>query len=162
MDTHQLNYFAGQLGIKNFMGTFAVDELLTISEDRCGLMIFNTESSEKKGQHWIAVCISKTNVFYYDSLNLDFIFQIEISNFLLRLKKNVFYNKIITQPAVSNKCGVHCLVFCFHMTEIQSFQRYKQFLKAYIPFELVQRDELTFKYFLSLLNNADIFNSSDR
>ena len=57
MNSNQLKFIANKLQIQNFLGVFAVDELFTVAGmGSCGSLIFNTDTSEKKGQHWIAIC----------------------------------------------------------------------------------------------------------
>jgi hypothetical protein len=72
MDSNEINTIVRQIGITNFLGVFAVNELILIPPKTEGILIFNTEPAQENGQHWIAICINKTNVFYYDSLNSDF------------------------------------------------------------------------------------------
>ena len=69
MDSNEINKFAKQFGLNKFLGVFAVDELSLIPETRHGLVIFNTDTSQSVGQHWLALCITKTKIFYFDSLN---------------------------------------------------------------------------------------------
>ena len=58
MDTHQLESIAKKLKLEDFLGVFAADQLSLIPPGKCGSLILNTDTSEKKGQHWIALCIS--------------------------------------------------------------------------------------------------------
>ena len=60
MDSNEINLFAKQFRIKRFLGVFAVDELSLIPRNRHGLVIFNTDTSQSLGQHWLALCITKT------------------------------------------------------------------------------------------------------
>ena len=60
MDSNEINKFAKQFGLKKFLGVFAVDELSLIPKNRLGLVIFNTDTSQSVGQHWVALCITKT------------------------------------------------------------------------------------------------------
>ena len=146
MDSIELNNIATKLKLKDFLGVFAVDELRQIPTKKCGMLIYNTDTSEKKGQHWIALCISQENIFYFDSLNHDFIFISDAAKFFVRIKKNLFYNKIKTQPSDSNTCGVHCIAFCAFMSTEMSKERFANFLKTYIPFNVEERDKLVSLY----------------
>ena len=86
MDSNEINLFAKQFRIKRFLGVFAVDELSLIPRNRYGLVIFNTDTSQSLGQHWLALCITKTKIFYFDSLNSDFqhsLFQLSCFDFLV-------------------------------------------------------------------------------
>ena len=66
MNSIELENIAKKLKLEDFLGVFAVDELMQIPPKKCGMLIYNTDTSEKKGQHWIALCISKEDVFYFD------------------------------------------------------------------------------------------------
>ena len=59
MDSNKLIEYAKQFEITDFLGVFAVDELTLIPKGRTGLVIFNTDTSDSIGQHWIALCITK-------------------------------------------------------------------------------------------------------
>ena len=77
MDSNEINEFAQKLGIKDFIGVFAVDELRLIPKSMTGLLIFNTDTSQNIGQHWIALCITKTTytilIPFPVSFNIQFI-----------------------------------------------------------------------------------------
>ena len=150
MNSIELESIAKKLKLEDFLGVFAVDELLQIPSKKCGMLIFNTDTSEKKGQHWIALCISKEDVFYFDSLNHDFIFISDVTKFLIRLKKNIFYNKIKTQTNESNTCGIHCMFFCYYMSTDISRARFSSFLKNYIHLDVKERDKMAILYMSSL------------
>ena len=72
MDSNEINKFAQTLGLGDFIGVFAVDELTLIPKSRTGLLIFNTDTSQNIGQHWIALCVTKNNIYYFDSLSSEF------------------------------------------------------------------------------------------
>jgi hypothetical protein len=93
MDTNEINTIVKYLGISNFLGVFAVNELIFIPPTSRGTLIFNTEPAKENGQHWIAICINKASVFYYDSLNTDFYLSAYVVNFFQRLRKNVFFEQ---------------------------------------------------------------------
>ena len=68
MDSNKIIEYAKLFEIKDFIGVFAVDELISIPKRRTGLVIFNTDTSDSIGQHWIALCITKRKILYFDSL----------------------------------------------------------------------------------------------
>lgn len=150
MNSIELENIAKKLKLEDFLGVFAVDELMQIPPKKCGMLIYNTDTSEKKGQHWIALCISKEDVFYFDSLNHGFIFISDAAKFFIKLKKNLFYNKIKTQTNESNTCGIHCMVFCSYMSSDISKERFSSFLNSYIPLNIKERDNMTILYMSSL------------
>ena len=140
MDSNQLKDIAKELNLTNFLGVYAADELSSIPAGKCGTVIFNTDPSEKKGEHWIALCITKKNIFYFDSLNLQFVFIHEAANFLVNLKKDLVFNKIKTQTNTSNNCGIQCIVFCIFMSTSGTRARYEEFLSLFLPFNVEERD----------------------
>ena len=113
MDSNEINKFAKQFGLKKFLGVFAVDELSLIPKNRLGLVIFNTDTSQSVGQHWVALCITKTKIFYFDSLNSKFQYSSHFTDFMKYTKKELIWNTIQIQSNISEKCGIHCLVFCY-------------------------------------------------
>ena len=111
MNSLELENIAKKLKWENFLGVFAVDQLCQIPSKKCGMLIFNTDRSEKRGEHWIALCLTKENIFYFDSLNNDFIFLSEIINFLLRLKKMYFIIKSILSKMIQTLVENNALFF---------------------------------------------------
>ena len=89
MDSNEINKFAEQFRINKFLGVFAVDELSLIPKNRHGLVIFNTDTSQSVGQHWVALCITKTKIFYFDSLNSKFQYSSHFTDFMKYTKKEL-------------------------------------------------------------------------
>jgi hypothetical protein len=147
MDSNEINTIVRQIGITNFLGVFAVNELISIPPKTEGILIFNTEPAQENGQHWIAICINKTNVFYYDSLNTDFYLSEHVVHLFQQMRKTVFLNNIQIQTNNSDHCGVHCLVFCFVMSKMGNLNSFKSFLKTFDPLNTAQREELSLAYF---------------
>jgi hypothetical protein len=147
MDTNEINTIVKSLNISNFLGVFAVNELIFIPAKSKGTLIFNTEPAEESGQHWIAICITKASVFYYDSLNTDFHSSEYVIEFFQRLRKNVFLNNIQIQTGRSDNCGVHCLVFCFVMSNMGNLKSFKSFLKTFDSLNIERREKLSLAYF---------------
>ena len=115
MDSNEINKFAKTWGIQDFIGVFAVDELTLIPKGRTGLLIFNTDTSQNTGQHWIALCITNNNIYYFDSLSSEFQHSIQFQEYMTFAKKRLTWNTIQIQHDLSDKCGNHCLVFCYAM-----------------------------------------------
>jgi hypothetical protein len=147
MDTNEINIIVKSLDISNFLGVFAVNELIFIPSKSRGTLIFNTEPAQENGQHWIAICINNASVFYYDSLNTDFYLSEYVVEFFQRLGKNVFLSKIQIQTEQSDNCGVHCLVFCFVMSKMGNLNSFKSFLKPFDSLNIAQREKLSLAYF---------------
>ena len=91
MDSNEINKFAQALEIEDFLGVFAVDELTLIPKNRTGLVIFNTDTSQNSGQHWIALCITKRNIYYFDSLFSEFQHSIYFKDYMKFAKKRLIW-----------------------------------------------------------------------
>ena len=154
MDSNQLNKYATSLKFKDFLGVFASDELSLLPKTDTGILIFNTDSSESSGQHWISLCITKECVLYFDSLNLNFQFSDDISDFLIKLDKNLIMNTIPIQTMDSSNCGKHCLVFCYVMSFEKSVNQYKRWLQTFSSYNIQEREELSLAYFELINSNT--------
>ena len=155
MDSNQLNKYAKRLRFKDFLGVFASDELSSLNKTDTGMLIFNTDSSESSGQHWISLCITKECVLYFDSLNLNFQFSDDISDFLIKLDKNLIMNTIPIQTMDSSNCGKHCLVFCYVMSFEKSVNQYKRWLQTFSSYNIQEREELSLAYFELMESNSE-------
>ena len=155
MDSNQLNKYATSLKFKDFLGVFASDELSLLPKTNTGILIFNTDSSESSGQHWISLCITKECVLYFDSLNLNFQFSDDISDFLIKLDKNLIMNTIPIQTMDSSNCGKHCLVFCYVMSFEKSENQYKRWLQTFSSYNIQEREELSLAYFELIISNIE-------
>ena len=153
MDSNQLNKYAKRFS--DFLGVFASDELSLLPKTDTGILIFNTDSSESPGQHWISLCITKECILYFDSLNLNFQFSDDISDFLVKLDKNMIMNKIPIQTMDSSNCGKHCLVFCYVMSFEKSVNQYERWLQSFSGYNIQEREELSLAYF-ELINSNSI------
>ena len=147
MDSNEINKFAEQFRINKFLGVFAVDELSLIPKNRHGLVIFNTDTSQSVGQHWVALCITKTRIFYFDSLNIKFQYSTHFTDFMKYTKKELIWNTIQIQSNISEKCGIHCLVFCYAMQKYKNKRGYKNFLKTFLDLSIEEREQLSVYYF---------------
>ena len=156
MDSNEINKFAEQFRINKFLGVFAVDELSLIPKNRLGLVIFNTDTSQSVGQHWVALCITKTRIFYFDSLNIKFQYSTHFTDFMKYTKKELIWNTIQIQSNISEKCGIHCLVFCYAMQKYKNKRGYKNFLKTFLDLSIEEREQLSVYYF-NLINQIYTF-----
>ena len=147
MDSNEIYVLVEQLNITNFLGVFAVDELHGITKDCEGVFIFNTDPSYKTGQHWIAVCVSKNHVFYFDPLAAFEHATNEIQTFFKRFDKHLIFNNLRIQSYDSSKCGIHCLVFCFIMSIKPTLRTYTKYLKSFLPYKVEEREKLSLLYF---------------
>ena len=151
MDSNEINMFAELFHIVDFLGVFSVDELSLIPKNRNGLVIFNTDTSQNDGEHWIALCITKRNIFYFDSLNSNFQHSDNFTKYMRHTKKELVGNGIQIQSDISEKCGIHCLVFCYAMQKYKNKRSYENFLKTFLDLSIDQREHLSVYYF-NLIN----------
>ena len=154
MDSNELNKYAEKLKIQDFLGVFASDELSLLAKTDTGILIFNTDSSQSSGQHWISLCITKENILYFDSLNFNFQFSNDISDFLVTFDKSLIINTIPIQTNNSIDCGKHCLVFCYIMSFEKSVKQYKRWLKTFSNYNIQEREELSLAYFELINQNT--------
>ena len=152
MDSNEINKFAKTWGIQDFIGVFAVDELTLIPKGRTGLLIFNTDTSQNTGQHWIALCITNNNIYYFDSLSSEFQHSIQFQEYMTFAKKRLTWNTIQIQHDLSDKCGNHCLVFCYAMRKKRNRTNYESFLSNFLNLSIENREQLSLDFF-SLVKN---------
>ena len=155
MDSNELNKYAEKLKIQDFLGVFASDELSLLAKTDTGILIFNTDSSQSSGQHWISLCITKENILYFDSLNFNFQFSNDISDFLVTFDKSLIINTIPIQTNNSIDCGKHCLVFCYIMSFEKSVKQYKRWLQTFSNYNIQEREELSLAYFEIIISNIE-------
>ena len=154
MDSNELNKYAEKLKIQDFLGVFASDELSLLAKTDTGILIFNTDSSQSSGQHWISLCITKENILYFDSLNFNFQFSNDISDFLVTFDKSLIINTIPIQTNNSIDCGKHCLVFCYILSFEKSVKQYKRWLQTFSNYNIQEREELSLAYFELINQNT--------
>ena len=147
MDSNEINIFAKKIGINSFLGVYAADQLCKLEKHQNGVLICNTDPSSKIGRHWIGICLKKSIVIYFDSLNGNFYKSKYIQNFLKKVKKNFLRNDIQIQTSDSNKCGFHSLVFCFILSKKSSQRTFIRFLSSFSPHKLPFREQLSLNYF---------------
>ena len=147
MDSNKIIEFAKLFEISDFLGVFAVDELTLIPKRRTGLVIFNTDTSDSTGQHWIALCITKRKILYFDSLVSQFQETSDFNKYMSNTNKELVWNKIQIQTYLSDKCGIHCLVFCYAMQKNRNKKDYEHFLKPFLNSSIKERESLSVYYF---------------
>ena len=152
MDSNEINKFAQIWGFEDFIGVFAVDELTLIPKGRTGLLIFNTDTAQNIGKHWIALCVTKNNMYYFDSLSGEFQHSIHFEEYVKFAKKRLTWNTIQIQHNLSDKCGIHCLVFCYAMRKKRNRTNYESFLNNFLNLSIEKREQLSLEFF-SLIKN---------
>ena len=113
MYSDQLARAAQKLGLKNFIGVFALNRLpKSLSHYSKPLsFIVNTDSSNLPGTHWLAVSYAEGGivrvfdpfgVFYPDLLT---------SYLAKQAIRRVYFNTTTYQDPRRRTCGLHCLIW---------------------------------------------------
>ena len=100
MNSNEINKIVKELKIEPFLGVYAADELIDIDIYKRGVLICNTNPSNQIGEHWVALCLSKSAIIYYDSLNTNFYKSNFIQLFLKKHSKNFLRNNFQIQTLV--------------------------------------------------------------
>ena len=67
-------------------------------------------------------------------------------------KKRLIWNTIQIQHDLSDKCGIHCLVFCYAMRKKRNRTNYESFLNNFLNLSIEKREQLSLELF-SLIKN---------
>ena len=110
MNTRELTYAVTRLGVDNFGGVKASDELPDKKVSSL-FYIVNTDPSYKNGAHWI--------VFYMGSVPEAFdslgsnpkVYDINFENFLVNNGPNYMHSSCRIQDNGTNTCGKFCLFY---------------------------------------------------
>ena len=136
---------------EKFLGVFGCDELANITQQGC--LIVNTDPSYMSGTHWISIIIKPKCVNYYDPLSLNFwSSDPNISNFLIKLKRDLYINSVPVQTLSSPYCGHHCVTFCYIM--MMKNISFRQFLNFFSPLKIEKREHLSLELFKNIRQKA--------
>lgn len=141
MDTNDINRLL--LNEKKFIGVFALDKLPKKTIKKPASLIINTDVSSKKGDHWVALVLTKNQAYYFDSFGLQIIDH-QILSFLSQQKfRKVTYSNKCIQSITSDKCGLFCILF---IKSVKNRTQYKKFLDIFFDKQLLLNDHLIVKY----------------
>lgn len=94
----------------NFGGVFPADGLNFLKNDR--LYILNTDPSQKKGQHWVAMYVNNDLCEFFDSFGKPPIYYHQYwHEYLIAKSKKYIYNKSKLQKYSSEDCGKFCIFY---------------------------------------------------
>ena len=122
----------------HFLGCFPFDSLPPFPTTFPKSMIINTQASNQTGEHWVALVLTDTNCYYFDSFALPII-QPNIHMYLQPHYKNICYLDIRIQDITSNYCGAYCVCFVLHVRDDVT---YDNFIGHYYSNNLLQNDEI--------------------
>ena len=107
-----------KLCIPNFKGVFMRDEILKEKPSRKECFIYNIDSSENEGTHWVAVSINNNKCWYFDSYG--FPPTLEIQKYLKHMKDR-HYNTFEIQKPGEVICGQYSLYVLHRLAQGISF-----------------------------------------
>jgi hypothetical protein len=110
MNTNEINIKLSS--IKNFIGTFPRNLLPKSKIKKPAFLVINTDPSNKPGEHWVAVYLSKNNIAeYFDSYGIKSIHD-DVYNFFQNNDiKKVIYNPYQLQSIITTTCGNYCVLY---------------------------------------------------
>ena len=124
--------------VDHFLGCFPLDGLPSFPTSFPKSMIINTQPSGHPGEHWVAVVLTQTNCYYFDSFALPTV-PPNIYMYLQPYYGNICYLDIQIQDIRSNYCGAYCVSFVLH---VQDDLTYDQFIGHYYSDDFLQNDEI--------------------
>ena len=115
--------------IKNYLGSFAVDELHLIKFFTYpSFAIINFDRRQESGSHWFAIAIYSNDLYICDSLGgmlpIKNMPQ-SLINFLniISVRRHIHVTKRL-QPINSSLCGSYCIFFIREMSKSNSFSEF--------------------------------------
>jgi hypothetical protein len=130
-------------------GVFACDQLNHIRSDQFAF-IFNSDTSEKDGTHWLALFKDSDSsiVDFFDSFGKPIQYYAN-SKFILNFVKNkatsVNRSNLQIQSNWSEDCGQHCLFFLINRVQGSTFQ---EILLRFSKTNLDKNDEIVKAFYL--------------
>ena len=124
--------------VDHFLGCFPLNGLPSFPTSFPKSMIINTQPSGHPGEHWVALVLTETNCYYFDSFALPTI-PLNIDMYLQPHYKEITYLDYRIQDSTSNYCGAYCVCFVLH---VQDDLTYDQFIGHYYSNNLLENDEI--------------------
>lgn len=130
MNTLQLEKVLEHYGknYKFFYGVYAKDKLPLIDKVPAGL-IMNNQSSDKEGEHWLAIYFDKRgNCEFFDSFGKSPRFY-GIHKYLKSYSHKVIFNRKTIQSNFSEYCGFYCIFFLIFKFKGRSMKYFQKLFK---------------------------------
>lgn len=98
----------------DFRGVFSANTIpVQLLKCETYALVCNLSNAGERGTHFVAIIVKRNRVLYLDSLGLPCVVP-QISGFLKRLNKPVFYNSQQIQHSSSKFCGFYCILFVLY------------------------------------------------
>ena len=133
--------------VDHFLGCFPLDGLPPFPPTLPKSMIINTQPSSHPGEHWVALVLTETKCYYFDSFARPRA-PANIEMYVEPYYNTITYLRIPIQDITSNFCGAYCVSFVLHVKDDLT---YEQFFRHYYSDNLLKNDEIL-KQDLSKIN----------
>ena len=131
---------------RKFVGVFAANEVLNVNERHPFSIIFNTGRVGTPGLHFVAVFVTRTSVYYFDSFGEETIQQ-DISKFIKKLNKPCVMLCQAIQHRKSNFCGFYALAFLIWMSVKK--KKPQSFYSLFSYSDLRENDNIVTRFILN-------------
>ena len=121
--------------ISSFIGCFGSDKIPPVIKYPSSFVV-NTEKESEPGTHWVAVYLTKTTCYYFDSFGVG-VLENDIWNFLKTYYSKVIYSTIQIQHFTSVTCGHFCIGF---LKLVNNKKSYMRFIHRFDHFDLIEND----------------------
>ena len=109
---------------KQFKGCFPHDKLPKVKCSDLPLsLIINTDDSNKGGDHWVGIVMTKKNCYYFDSFGVP-VLSVHVLKFLKKFYKYVVYSSKQVQSIFSDKCGYFTAGFVCLVKSVNSYNKF--------------------------------------
>ena len=129
------NYLKNQ---KGFLGCYAYNDLPPIPKILPASMIINTHRKNQPGEHWLALVLTKTKCFYFDSFGGP-ILEETIVSYLQQKYEKVTINNECIQHLYSDSCGLYCIAF---VKNVKSKTSFETFISKFNLYDLLKNDNI--------------------
>ena len=118
--------------VKNYQGSFAVDELNQIKLRYPSLFVVNLDERGDKGTHWIGVAVYQNVVYLCDTLGGISPDRKTHSKWTYFLKIITMNRKLVLTKRLSEKglCGLFCVTFIKEMSRTNNFSDFIQLFSS--------------------------------
>lgn len=109
----------------NFQGVYSADTVpKTLTRHDTFSIVCNLSKVEETGSHFITIISVPSYVLYIDSFGVS-CSVVELQNFLVSLRKPIFFNSTKIQHASSSFCGFFCILFVLKFNHPSTIIRFE-------------------------------------